>query len=183
MQKSSQLKKLASRLLATTCLTVAGGVSAMAGTIVLTQGAQEAYPGTLTPVGTTEVDGIVSLNQGANGDFFELQGLPGGATFASLGLEVVDNSGSPVGVQLFSDLPSAQTSLGPLEFALVGTPNVPVGIVPTDGNLFIEISPSNEAASSYSVFLNTTTPEPGTVAAVGLGLAGLAAARLRRKQS
>jgi hypothetical protein len=181
MQKNSRLKGFASRLLATTCLTAATGAAAFGSTLVLTEGAQGSI-GTevVAPAGTTEVDGVVSLNHGPNGDFFELTGLPASVSFSSLSLTVTNVSGPSLGAAFYNDTPAEIVSLTTVDN---GTPYDPSGTVPADGNLIVNIRPSNEGATDYTVTLDlpTGTPEPGTLGALGLGLAGIAGLGLRRR--
>ena len=177
VQKTSKLKKLAFRLLSTTCLTVAGSVAAMAGTVTLTQGAQETFAGRdILPAGTTQVNGVVSLTQGSAGDFFEFVGLPGNASFSSINLTIQLLSGLAISADYFTD---AGVSIGSTS-NIIGTVQ-PSGTVPSNGNLVVEILPSNEGASSYSVTIATSAPEPATLSAIGLGLAGIGVLGLRRR--
>jgi hypothetical protein len=181
MQKSSKLKQLATRLLATTCLTAATSVAAFGSTIVLTQGTQESFAArVIAPAGTNEVDGTVSLTQGSSGDWFEFTGLPSGASFSSLSLLVTDTSGSPINAFFSNDTPTLITSHNGVS---TGSPYSPTGNVPGNTNLVVEIQPTNEGASHYTVTLNLPggTPEPGTLGALGLGLAGMAGLGLRRR--
>jgi hypothetical protein len=181
MQKNSKLKRFASRLLATTCLTAATGVAAFGSTLVLTEGAQGSIGSeVVAPVGTTEVDGIVSLNNGSSGDFFELTGLPASVSFSSLSLTVTNTSGPTLGAAFYNDTPTEIVSLTTVNN---GTPYDPSGTVPADGDLIVNIRPSNEGATHYTVTLDlpTGTPEPGTLGALGLGLAGIAGLGLRRR--
>jgi hypothetical protein len=96
-------------LLATTCLTVACGVSATAGTI--TEGVPPApsdfpntSPGYLLPVGTTIVNGAVGSRWGETGNFdaadwFEFTGLTAGASYTltaqDLGVDRMDPEMEP----------------------------------------------------------------------------------------
>jgi hypothetical protein len=134
----------------------------------------------VAPAGTTEVDGIVSLNHGSSGDFFELTGLPASVSFSSLSLTVTDTGGESLGAAFYNDTP---TEIVTLTGVSDGTPYDPSGTVPADGNLIVNIRPTNEGASDYSVTLDlpTGTPEPGTLGALGLGLAGIAGLGLRRR--
>lgn len=183
MQKKSNLKKLAGRLLATTCLTAATSAVALGGSVTLPEGAQGAYPGDLLPLGTTMVSGIVSLNNGSAGDFFEFQGLTGGESFSALGLEIESISLQGINYELYADTPSPETVLQS-STAVAGTTNsFPTGTVPTDGNLIVEIMPTNEAASNYIVTINSPVPEPETLSTLGLGLIGLGGLGRRRLRS
>jgi PEP-CTERM motif len=179
MQRTSKLKQLATRLLTTTCLTAAASVAAFAGTVTEPVGGfGNTFPGTLLPAGTTQVSGITTLNNGSN-DFFELQGLPGGASLSSISFHFVNNSAAiPFGVVLLTDTNTVVTALH-----TIGTLSSydPIGTIPLDGNLVVDMQPGNEGGSAYVLTLNTSVPEPGTLAALGLGLAGLGAAGLRRR--
>jgi hypothetical protein len=179
LQRTSKLKRLAIRLLATTCLTAAASVSALAGIVnePLT-GFGNTFPGTLLPSGTTQVNGNVTSSNGAD-DFFELQSLPGGASLSSLSFHFQNNSSIfPIGVLLLTDTNTTVTAL--FSVPANGAYN-PTGIVPLDGNLVVDLKPSNEGGSAYVLTLTTGAPEPGTFAALGLGLAGLGAIGLRHR--
>ena len=176
MQKTSKLKKLAFRLLSTTCLTVAGSVAAQAGSIFLTEGAQKTFATlAVLAAGTTQVSGTVNSIDGPNGDFFEFVGLPGNASFGSIHLTILA-PGNQISAFYLTD---ADVQIGSnLNFN--GTLQ-PSGTIPADGNLVIEILPSNEGPSSYSVTIATSAPEPATLSAIGLGLAGIGVLGLRRR--
>jgi hypothetical protein len=174
MQKTSKLKKLASHLLATTCLTVAAGSVAMAGTYTGPYGSSF---GTATNVGTsTPITGTVTLN-GPEQEWFEISALPAGVTLASV-LTIQDVSGNAVEYWVEND------AAGVIDNQTISSPNFASinGNVPVDGNVVVEFLATNEGASNWAVTVNASTPEPGTVAAVGVGLVGLAAAGLRRRK-
>jgi hypothetical protein len=174
VQKTSNLKRLAARFLATTCLTVAGGAVAMAGPY---SGPYGSTFGTATNVGLdTPVTGAVTLTGNVN-DWFEFEGLPGLVTLGSI-FTVQDVSGSALGLTIEDDL--GNVIMGPTGVAS-GTTATLSGNVPVDGNVVFHIAPTNESPANFSVTL-TNTPEPGTMAAIGLGLTGLAAAGLRRRK-
>jgi hypothetical protein len=181
--------KFARTLLATTCLTVASGGAALAGTITYTEGSgglpadfSNTFAGAdaltaATIPGTTNVNGSVSNLDFA--DFFELTGLGTGTFTAS----AVANEGGSPSITLFTD---GDLSLGGPTSFIPGTPaSFASQAIPSDGNLIIGID-ANESTATYTVSVNTTgssTPEPGTIATVGLGLAGaLALSRRGRKQ-
>jgi MYXO-CTERM domain-containing protein len=136
-------------LLATTCLSVACGASASAGTITLTPGAQSTPLGALLPVGTTTVDGFVGelpFEGGFNPrDWFEFQGLTPGssynltAVYDPLGpFEVSGNGESGLRMNVFTDTLTSLFLDQSLEGFQANGANV-TGIVPGDGNLEVEI--------------------------------------------
>jgi hypothetical protein len=176
------LQKFARTLLATTCLT--GVSTGIALGSVITEGTPPApadFPnapnGFLLPVGTTEVNGSHTNFQSTDpsGDWFEFQGLLGGATFSltATGVQGVvflqsdggASVGSPVG--FITGFPA---NIGPLS-------------VPADGKLVVGIVGCEVGTCGYTIDLTapTTIPEPSTFAGVGLALAG--ALSWRRKRS
>ncbi len=184
--------KFARALLATTCLTVASG-AAVAGTITYTEnnspapsdfsntfaGASVQSLTAATASGTTIVNGAV--NNGDHLDYIELTGL-GTGTFT---VDVVDTEGfSGATASIFN---SGDINLGgPSPFTSSVHADFASQAIPLDGDLVIEVQTLGESANSYTVTVNTTAgaPEPGTLATLGLGLAGaVGLARRRRKQS
>ncbi len=176
-------KRLATRLLATTCLTAAASGIALASVVVEPGGGfGSSFPGTLLPVGTTEVDGLTTPSNGAN-DYFELQGLLGGASLSSLSFQIANNGPSiSFGIQLLSDVSAVVSALATVN---PNSTDNPTGFVPADGNLVVDLVPNNSNESGVPYVLTLTpgssTPEPGTFAALGLGLAGLGSIALRRR--
>jgi hypothetical protein len=201
MQKTSQLRRLAGRLLATTCLTAA---SALAGTITYTEGAgglPADFPGTFGSAtaavaaanpGTTIVNGAVNNAGSDPRDFFELTGLgAGNFTLSAMVTEggngtvyvfntsgtLLEGGGGPQtnGAGLFG---FTSPGVNPLNFGSLA--------IPGNGDLVIEVEMWHEDASNYTITVNTTpssVPEPSTAGMVGLGVAGaLTLARKRRKQ-
>src|ERR1035438_2743209 len=111
MGKNTRLKKLARRLLATTCLTA--GAAALANAQVVTEGSGGApadFGNTLgaaylLPDGTIQVNGGVSFGSDP-ADFFTFQGLAGGTGFSftastpgtkSIGLDIFNSSDTQLG--------------------------------------------------------------------------------------
>ncbi len=183
MPQISKLKKLTIRLLATTCLTVAASAIGMAATISEPGGGSspgfgQTFPGTLLPAGTTEVDGVATMNHGLN-EYYEFQGLPGGASLSSISFAFVNPNVGSFGVELLSDADTVVTALNTVPGASTYDP---AGTIPTDGFLVVDIQRNNEAAVPYTLTLSQSAPEPGTMAVLGLGLAGLGAAGLRRRR-
>jgi len=171
MKSSDSLKKIARRLLATTCLTAAAvGVSQAASVTETTFGdfGNTFALQTLLPAGTTEVIG--AINPSSDFDFFTISNLVAGGNYSITGVYTGNAS--------YSVLSSANVVLSP------GTSNPAVlsGVVPGDGILVIAVG-QQEQVATYDLTLDVaSTPEPATVAGVGLALAaGLAARRNRSK--
>ncbi len=182
--------KFSRTLLATTCLTVASGGAALAGTVTYPEGtslpSQPPPTDPLTPLaaaanpGTTVVTGSISGNNVAA--WFELTGL-GTGTFT------VDAStdGTPNGATIYVFNDSDLTIPDALETNtfVSGTDAVFGALaIPADGNVVVDVQTNNESANDFSVTVNTTgsVPEPSTIATVGLGLAGALALRRKFKQ-
>jgi len=120
---------------------------------------------------------------------FDLGAGEAGTTFSySLGItntgnqagnsEIMNDSGTNIGSTTEFAFGS---SIGPSSSVTSGT-----GIVPTDGNIVAAILQGNEGGTiSYTVTVtdnsagDPATPEPGTFAELGLGLAGAVALRRR----
>ena len=196
------LENLAKGLLATTCLTVACGTSAaVAGTITEPIGAfPNSSPGYLLPAGTTVVDGYAGQRPGESGndspDWFEFQGLTPGDKYTLSAVydpfgprnnfqsEMGSGNGeSGLEISLFTRSQSALFTNQSME----GPGAMLMGAVPADGFLDVKITSDESAGSYYQVTLaqtpaSTGTPEPGTVATVGLALAGALAWRRKRRK-
>jgi len=180
------LQKLARTLLATTCLT--GASSGVALGSVITEGLSPApgdFPNTANgyalPVGTTQVNGAISLTTDP-ADWFEFTGLLGGSSFSlratAPGTAYSDN------LTLQSD--TSVNIAGPIDFSHGNPANLGPLTVPADGNLVVGIT-QGEGGGNYTIILNGTlaptgTPEPATFAGVGLALAGALAWRRKRSQ-
>jgi hypothetical protein len=182
--------KFGRTLLATTCLTVASGGAALAGTITYTEGLgglpadfPNTFPG--TPLAAATLPGTTTVNGFVNGedslDYFELTGL-GTGTFTLTATEISEFGEAAVVVET----DAASVLAGPLDFDQGENATVSSMAIPVDGNLVIEIENQFESSGNYSVTVNTTgstVPEPSTLIPVGLGLAGaLTLSRKRRKQ-
>jgi hypothetical protein len=163
-------------LLAGTCLTAATAAHAS----IIESGNN--FPQTLAaalasplPIGTTDLSGSVADGTGV--DYVDFMGLQAGAAF--------DLHFTPLGALSISVLNSAGSSIGTPGSPQPGTSPVDVtGTVPNDGQLVAFIN--NTEGSTYSINLSAPlgSPEPGSSALAGLGLAAasMLAAR-RRKQS
>jgi hypothetical protein len=183
MAKNTRLKKLAAHLLAMTCLTAGAAASARAQ--IVTEGTAPAPSdfgnsfgaAYLLPEGTTEVDGSVEFGSDT-ADFFTFQDLLGGSSFSFtatstlsrvIGLDLFNSSDMQIGSQdLFSSTASASGS----------------GTVPGDGMLTFEllVPGSGEGIRPYTVDVTATiAPEPGTLGAMGLGVAAVAVLARRRR--
>jgi hypothetical protein len=181
MQKTSKLRRLTIRLLTTTCLTVAASAVAFGSAVTEPVGGfGKTFPGTLLPLGTTEVDGSATLNHGPN-EYYEFQGLPGGALLSAISFSFQNNGSSTFGVELLDDTDTVVVAATTPVTA--GSMYNPVGTIPSDGFLVVDIQRSSEGAVPYVLTLTQGTPEPGTLGVLGLGLAGLGAAGLRRRKA
>jgi hypothetical protein len=193
------LENIARGLLATTCLTVACGAGAVAGTVTEPIGDfPNTEPGLLLPVGTTIVNGFAGYEPGESGyaspDWFEFQGLTAGDTYTLTAVydplgpfRTSGNGESGLTVSVFTSSQSALFSNKSMEGAGVSGANALMGTVPGDGKLDIDIASHNENAGSYFQVTLTqnapsSVPEPGTLAGAGLALAGALAWSRKRRQ-
>ena len=206
------LEGFARGLLSTTCLTVVCGSSAVGGTVTLQNSDfPNTSPGISLAVGTTIVDGFIGVQPSEAGfigtEWFEFQGLTPGSsyTFTANYLPVPPrsesgNGESGVTVNLFTNSQSPLFTNQSIEGSFTGDLGVTLnGIVPSDGFLDVEVVSNqpgedggNFAATGGSNFqvtlaaetgsASTGAPEPGTMATVGLALAGALAWSRKRRQ-
>ncbi len=185
MQKSARLKKIARHLLATTCLTVAA--VGVAGASTFTEGSDfsNTFAGAnALPIGTDVVNGSLFGSLAPdNDDYFRFSGLLAGSSF-SLNASTPD-SGWLGNLLVFS---SSQSQIGTTQALHNSAPANASGIVPLDGILVVDVAFSEGTGpDAYTVSLTAPldqtaqTPEPSTLAGVGLGLAGALALRRRQK--
>jgi PEP-CTERM motif len=172
--KTAAFKKLARKLLTTTCLTAAATGAAHATTFTETTDLGNTFlTNTLLPVGTDRVIGTLNGVGDFGVDYFKITGLLAGSNYTL--------TGSYVGSQFVTVFDSAQGILN----AQAHTPPTLSGIVPGDGMLVIAAQ-NEEGGISYDLSLsstpNTGTPEPATFGGVGLALAGVAALRSKSKK-
>jgi len=196
---SYNLENFKRGLLSTTCLTVACGSSAMAGTVTEPMSAfPNSTPGYLLPVGTTIVNGFAGLKPGEGGlattEWFEFQGLTPGSSFTMTadynpqGRRGESGNGeSGLRLNVFTDSQTPLFTNQSLEVACCGHTGASVtGTVPGDGFLDVEITAGPQPGSFYQVALaaeaGSAVPEPGTLAPVGLVLAGALAWSRKRRQ-
>jgi hypothetical protein len=175
-----KLKRFATHFLATTCLTVAASAVALGTTITEPglgsgPGFGTSFPGTQFS-GVTTVYGDASTNNGTQ-EFYEFQGLPGSVSLGSISFQFVNNGSQSFTAELLTDTEQYITS----GVVTSGSTFDPVGIIPADGNVIVDIMASSATVVPYTLTLFQSTPEPGTLAVLGLGLAGLGAAGLRRR--
>jgi len=203
------LEGFARGLLSTTCLTVVCGSSAVAGTVTEPISAfPNSSPGYLLPIGTTVVNGFAGVKPSEGGfagtDWFEFQGLTPGSSYTltsvynPLGQRGESGNGeSGLTISLLTNSQSPLFTNVSMEGPGVSGVNALTGIVPSDGFLDVEIV-SNQIAeqsfvegggSNYQVTLaaetgsaSTGAPEPGTMATVGVALAGALAWNRKRRQ-
>ena len=178
------LNKLARALLASSCLTGAAAI-ATADTII-TQGVSPApaqfphsAPGYLLPVGTTQVNGLFAACTECAGQdtaWFEFQGLLPGSHFTTTSCCENDS--------IYAIFNSSQDFLGSSNFEQGLNTS---GTVPTDGKLVVVVADECGSCSmqNYQVNLDAqlNTPEPSTLATVGLALAGALAWRRKRTRN
>jgi hypothetical protein len=170
-------------LLATTCLTVACGASALAGTINEVGDFPNSGNGTLLPVGTDVVNGSIGgfPFEGPldTADWFEFQGLTSGNSFHLTGAYNPLGAEAGASLQLFTD---GGTPLGNGTLESGGA--ILNGIVPGDGKLVVEILGSSQTSNGYTVSLSTSSavPEPSTLGGTGLALAAGALAWSRKRK-
>ncbi len=182
MQKSARLKKIARHLLATTCLTAAAAGVAGATTFTESTDFSNTFAGAnALPIGTDVVNGSLFGSLAPdNDDYFQFSGLLAGSSF-SLSASTPD-TGWFGNFFVFSSSQSQIGSAQPLQNA---TPANVGGIVPLDGILVVDVGlVEGFGAAAYTVSLTAPlaqTPEPSTLAGVGLGLAGALALRRRQK--
>lgn len=178
------LEKFTRGLMATTCLTVACGASAVAGTI--TEGTPPApnlfpttSPGYLLPLGTTVVNGFAGVETGPA--FFEFQGLTSGASYTLTG----QTPNAENGLSLFFG-PDTNIAQFALEIGEAGgNPLSQVFTAPSDGDVVVEVFQDFEnGVQDFTVTLSQNSsgvPEPSTFAGVGMGLGALGLAWRRRR--
>jgi hypothetical protein len=169
------LKKFARHLLTTTCLTAAAAGAAHAGTINETSVSGGDFSNTFgganaLPAGTTEVLG--QLNPFSDTDFFMFSGLLGGGAYTLTGVYT--------GFANYGILDSLGNTLN----SPTGNPASLGGTTPGNGILVVEVL-NSEGTPTYDLTLNAAqagAPEPSTLSAVGLGLAGAFALRRKLKK-
>jgi PEP-CTERM motif len=178
-------EKFAHTLLATTCL--AAGVGGAASASVITEGTPPApsdfpnsFPGYSLPFGTNVVIGTLSPRTDV--DWFEFVDLEVGSAFSLFG----QYYGTPTeaGTQFYT-FDSSQNPVGTGrevgQSSLEGSVPTPIsGYVPSDGNLFVEVSGDRFSSAIGYELTFIYTPEPGTLACTGLALAGALAWRRKR---
>lgn len=185
MQKSARLKKIARQLLATTCLTVAAVGVAGATTFTESTDFSNTFAGAnALPLGTDNVNGTVSGYPTPDfDDYFRFSGLLAGSSF-SLSASTPDANWFGT-LLVFSSSHSQIGSTQNVQSTAVANAS---GIVPLDGILVVDVV-MNEGSGQNGYVVNLTapldltaqTPEPSTLAGVGLGLAGALALRRRQK--
>jgi MYXO-CTERM domain-containing protein len=178
--QSTVPEKFARALLATTCLTAASGIAA-ADTVIEGQGGApldfannfaQAY---LLPLGTTIVTGTVSISD--TNDFFEFQGLVAESAFSFQIPQITCCEGLIANIynSSYEGLDGGGVSMAGRTLS---------GTVPSDGNLIVQFYVNAENAErAYEIDLVSGTspsPEPATLPAAGLALAGALAWRRKR---
>ncbi len=183
------LDSFARGLLATTCLTVACGGTAVASTITENSGGVPIFPDTpngyLLPTGTTVVTGYIPLTEeGGHEQWFEFQGLTPSASYtltgatsfteAGIGMDLFDDSGTPGNLLGESNLEHGSGTHGVINFT-----------APSDGNVVVDMFTFSEGDhGNYTDTLTQnsgTVPEPATFGGAALGLGAIALAWRRRR--
>ncbi len=165
---SAAFKKLARKLLTTTCLTAVATGAAQATTFnETTDFSNNSATANLLPLGTDRVLG--SINPSGDIDFFKLTGLTPGALYSLIG--------TYEGSARYTVLNSALATLN----TAVDNPALLTGTIPGDGMLVVGVL-QNEQIAFYDLNLQTSIPEPSTAAGVGLALAGALALRSKQKK-
>lgn len=187
------LDSFARGLLATTCLTVACGGSAVASTITEGSGGVPIFPDTpngyLLPTGTTVVTGFIPLTEeGGHEQWFEFQSLTPSGSYTLTGQTSFTEAG--IGMDLFDDSLSPGNPPGNLlgESALEngsGTHGVINFTAPADGNVVVDMFLFGEGDKGNFTDTLTqnsgTVPEPATFGGAALGLGAIALAWRRRR--
>ena len=182
----ASLRKLARALLGTTCLTVATG-TAFATTFTETTDFPSTAPGTVLPVGTTQVNGSINFSTDQR-DYFEFVGLLPNSSFSLQATATATGYSDGVSVQNSGGTLLAQ----PMLLLQVSSSNIINAnftnlTVPSDGDVVVGIS-QFEGGGPYTVTINANlasapTPEPFTLSTSLLGLGAAAAEALRRRRS
>ena len=182
IRKNPVLDKLARALLASSCLAGAAGIANASN--IITEGIPPApalfptsAPGYLLPLGTTRVNGTFCEGECGGAEdvnFFEYQGLLPASTFV-ISPSSTESEG---GYQVFN---SIQDNLGGCDFESGCQVS---SAVPANGKLVIETFAECGECGTVTYQINLTaslapTPEPSTLPAVGLALAGALAWRRR----
>lgn len=191
MNQTAKLKRLSRRLLATTCLTLAGVGAAHAVTINESSAPGSDFGNTLATAtnlsaiaplavpGTNTANGALATS--GDTDFFTFTAEPGTAFTYS----ITDTSNGQGRATVLNSSNGNIGSTAPLTtFAFTGSPISGSGIVPTDGKIIVDIITGCECGFSYSASVSApSAPEPGTLAdlGLGLGLAGAIALGRRRR--
>ena len=169
-------------LTATTCLTAASAGVAAANTII--EGTPpapanfgNASPGYVMNPGVDQVQGVFTPGTDPT-DFFEFTGLLPGSPYT---ITTTVANGSLAGTVEALQSDGVTVLNGPTAFN--GSPIIFTGSVPGDEKIVIDMVATEGTTSGYTVNMSAqlATPEPSTLAGVGLALAG-ALARRRRKQ-
>lgn len=124
------------------------------------------------PVGTRTVNGAVALNTDPH-DFLAFSSLVAGSSFS-----ITLSGGNYLNFEVFDSASLHLGSPGAMQSGSV--PLTFTGTVPNDGILVADVGYNEGTTYAVNLTVTAAVPEPEETAAVMLGVAGVAAAAMRR---